>query len=209
GSLAYKDDSNRILEFEKSLNWEDKQEVLFWRGASSGLGMNGPNWMQADRVRVSMKCKELGDSRFDAYLSKIVDYGYEDSHVKPYELGLVRDFVPFEEFLKYKYLLDVDGISCAWYSCFLKLFAESTVVKVQSEFVQWYYDRMQPWIHFVPVSPSLNEVPRLLNWLVQNDEECRKIARNGRELVSTLSIESEKRSLQMLIKEILSFERSS
>lgn len=72
----------------------------------------------------------------------------------------------------------------------------SLVLKVDSHFEQWYYDRLVPWRHYIPIKGDLSDLEDKLAWAQdpRNDAVCEQIALQGRELVMTLTYESELRA---------------
>ncbi|KIY64389.1 glycosyltransferase family 90 protein [Cylindrobasidium torrendii FP15055 ss-10] len=86
----------------------------------------------------------------------------------------------------YKYLMDVDGN--AWSSRFYRLISQSgSLIFKSTVYPEWWADRVQPWVHYVPVK---NDYSDLLDSLVffrggldgrgRHDEEARKIADAGK-----------------------------
>lgn len=57
--------------------------------------------------------------------------------------------VPQEEFDQAKYLIDVDGN--AWSARFQRLMASGSLVFKSTALPEWWNDRVQPWVHYVPV----------------------------------------------------------
>jgi hypothetical protein len=91
--------------------------------------------------------------------------------------------VPKSEFLKYKYLLDVDGMVNAWSALFWKLSSKSVVLKVDSHWEEWYYDQLVPWIHYIPVKGDSSDLYEKYLWAEANEEKVLEIIRNANELV--------------------------
>src|SRR5438132_13762455 len=58
--------------------------------------------------------------------------------------GLFRGFVPWQEWNRYKYHIDIDGNGNAWSAFFYRLLSGSPVLKVDSSRgkMQWFYDRL-------------------------------------------------------------------
>ncbi len=68
-------------------------------------------------------------------------------------LGLIAPHIPQTDFLKYRYLVDIDGNSNSW-SLLLKLLMGSCVLKTATELRQWYYADLRPWVHYIPIRPT-------------------------------------------------------
>jgi hypothetical protein len=103
--------------------------------------------------------------------------------------GLMRDYVPILCSSQYKFQIDIDGNSNAWAGLFQKLLSKSAVLKIASRhgFQQWYYDRLIPWKHFVPVESGMGDLIEKTQWLIANDEKAMKIGQQGAEFASSLS----------------------
>lgn len=73
----------------------------------------------------------------------------------------------------YKILYNLDGNSFSGrYYRFLK---SNSLVFMQAMFKEWHDDRLLPWVHFVPISNSMEELPEITRYLL-DDEDGKKIA---------------------------------
>ncbi|VTT56011.1 unnamed protein product [Fusarium fujikuroi] len=93
-----------------------------------------------------------------------------------------KSWVDKDEALKSTLAFDIDGngISGRYY----KLLASMSVPIKQTLFLEWHDDRLIPWLHYVPVSQSMEELPELVFYLTSNPsgkEVARQIARQGRQ----------------------------
>lgn len=210
-SLGYENDRQMIDEIESILPWDQKKPTLFWRGAGSGLGTESSNddWLKTARVRLTLASKDYGDlDKFDACISKIPNFDDEQHRERMRALG-VAPYQSFGEFLRYRYLIDVDGMACAWISLFLKMYSKSTVVKVRGDYEQWYYWRLQPWQHFVPLRSDLTDLHEMINWLNNHQSTCIDIAERGRQVVQEMSFQKALDETGMLLSAILACQRYS
>ena len=105
----------------------------------------------------------------------------------------MRNFVSPVETPNYRIQIDIDGNSNAWSGLFLKLLSGSPVIKVASSggFRQWYYDRLEPFLNFVPVAADMSDLVEKAEWLLSHDREARAIGEAGRALAMSMSYESE------------------
>ena len=60
-----------------------------------------------------------------------------------------------------------------------------------SHFRQWYYDRLGPFVNFVPVQSDMSDLTEKLLWLHANDDKAHAIGQAGRALVLSLAYETE------------------
>ena len=92
------------------------------------------------------------------------------------------DRQPDEAQYRYRFVMDLDGNSYSgrFYS---HLRSRSVSLKM-TIFREWHDDRLFPWVHFVPVSLSMNELPETMRFLATTDrgkEIAKEIATQGRE----------------------------
>ena len=179
-SSAYESDSKVINQLSKQIPWSSKQATAFWRGSSTGRYLNGDKWQENIRVKLCLIAKEVNDKlKLDAALTRIVQCNKEENVERLRAAGVVGEYVPFNEFVKYKYLIDVDGNACAWSSLFRKLYSNSVVLKVESDNTQWYYDSLIPWEHYIPIKSDLSDLSEKIDWARAHDRQCEEIAYKG------------------------------
>jgi hypothetical protein len=108
----------------------------------------------------------------------------------PFTLEASFQHAPISWMLRHKYILDVDGMVSAWSGLYWKLLSNSLVIKAPTHWEQWYYDQMQPGVHYVALPEYTTEsLATVYNWCIKNDAECADIARNGRDLAKRLTYE--------------------
>jgi hypothetical protein len=168
--------------------WEDRRAIAFWRGNTTGIRTGG-SWNSIPRIQLCEICnKEDVRSFFDVGLSGLAQIpNYEINRVA--NSDLMRDYFPMLSSDQYKYQIDIDGNSNAWSGLFQKLLSGSAILKVASPygFRQWYYDRLIPWEHFVPVESDMIDLVEKAQWLIANDHKAMLIGQKGAELASNLS----------------------
>lgn len=64
--------------------------------------------------------------------------------------------VSLEEHCKYKYLFNYRGVAASFRHKHLFL-CESLVFHVGKEWVEFYYNAMKPWIHYIPVPKNATQ----------------------------------------------------
>lgn len=101
----------------------------------------------------------------------------------------MRDFVSWEKWDRYKYLIAIDGNSSPWSNLFQQLLTGSPVLKIESPrgLVQWFYDELLSWQNYVPVAPDMSDLVDKVKWLNRNDPVAKAIGRRGRELADRLT----------------------
>lgn len=171
--------------------WELRRPVAFWRGNTTGI-RSGDSWRTIPRIQLCEICSSPGvRSLFDVGVSGLAQIPKAERKALE-ESGLMRAYVPMLTSNQYKYQIDIDGNSNAWAGLFQKLLSKSTVIKVASPygFRQWYYDKLIPWEHFVPVESEMDDLVEKTRWLIANDAKAKKIGQQGAELASSLSYDA-------------------
>jgi Glycosyl transferase family 90 len=195
--------------FEESLPSNGRIETLFWRGAASGLNFDATGWRSSQRGFLTLKSKQLNNSRIlDAKFTKVEGWP-EDVIASIKKENITTSYTDFNDFLKYRYLIDADGICCAWISLYRKLASKSLTVKMQSENVQWYYNKLEPWKHYVPLRSDAEDVEDIYKWLISHPAECEKIVKNANDLISSIKYNQEIENIANLIKQIFSFRKNN
>ncbi|KAF9450836.1 glycosyltransferase family 90 protein [Macrolepiota fuliginosa MF-IS2] len=89
--------------------------------------------------------------------------------------------------LGYKYVMDVDGNG--WSSRFKRLVTSNSMIVKATVYREWWLDRIQPWVHYVPVKNDYSDVVDVMVFFAGepgggkggNEELAKEIARAGKE----------------------------
>jgi len=91
---------------------------------------------------------------------------------------------------QYKYVLDVDGNG--WSGRFKRLITSNSLIFKSTIYPEWYTDRIEPWVHYVPVQLDLSDIYDTLlffrgdaNGEGAHEDLARKIALAGRDWSKT------------------------
>lgn len=172
--------------------WAERRDRLYWRGTDTGV------WRYraieaAPRVAICALSK-AHPALIDARITRIEPSANEAAkraHYAAHDLtGPEEDQA---EILQYRYQIDIDGNTSTWSSFFLKLLTASPVLKVESEccWRQWYYDRLEPGEHYIPVKADLSDLVDKLEWLRSNPFEAQRIGLAGRAFALSMDFASE------------------
>jgi len=174
--------------------WRNRRDVIFWRGGASGVVSAWPapgepldfGCLQRLSLCASAGAMKEG-ARVDVGLTSFDQISREDIRNQIRAAGLVHAPVPKSEFIFYRYLIDIDGNSNSW-SLFEKMVMGATILKVASPlgFRQWYYDRLVPWEHYVPVAADLSDFEERVNWVFDHPAEAEKLGANAAELARSM-----------------------
>lgn len=166
--------------------WAEKaDDRLLWRGSTTGILIQDDHpWNisqrmrlvdQADRkagqwevLRAQSPAHAVGhpiERRFQELNEQYLDVGFVD---RPIQCGpdsscdrvaARYDFKPrqpWSQAAQYKYVFDIDGNG--WSARFKRLISTNSCVVKTTIFPEWYQDRIQPWVHYVPVKADLSDL---------------------------------------------------
>ncbi|MBS0648190.1 MAG: hypothetical protein JSS10_03075 [Verrucomicrobia bacterium] len=168
-----------VLKGNSLYPWETKKNILFFRGADSGV--NPDDWKNSPRPRfvaLSLQYPNLIDAKF------ALDLHHKHMFEIAKREGFIGDYVSMEEHPKYKYLMDIDGNCAATPRFPLLLYSNSVILKNMTNSMLWFYPAIKPYIHFIPVAEDLSDVLVQLNWAKNHDVECRIISENASQVAS-------------------------
>ncbi len=165
--------------------WSEKKNLAFFRGTPTGIFEDNLSDFGNDRIRVTLFSRahpELVDATFSTH-PKLVDETFSElfAKVKGFlsELDLKTNYVSTEEHFKYKYLLDVDGNASTYSRCRWILLSNSVLLKVQSDWIQWYYKALKNDHHFIEIKSDLSNLQTVIEFLRENDSVAETIALKG------------------------------
>ncbi len=152
--------------------WEMKRNISIWRGAATGLG---------DHPFTSPRCNLVSLSKQHP---KQIDAGFTHFAQAPTsirkQLGSKNFLSPADQ-IAYKYLICLDGNTTTYPGMHWRLLSNSLVFKHDSVNIQWYYDALIPYTHYIPIANDCSNLKTQLDWAEQHDQIARQIARNATE----------------------------
>jgi hypothetical protein len=204
---------NTIEEYSPQMEpaWGDKHPSLYWAGSANGgyFSPTTPSWKLSHRQRFIAHARRLYTDRalflrepspgswevyettnanfssmYSVHLTDVWPHLCDPATCAEQEAffaPLSSSRGPNEQFM-HRLLMDLDGNSYSgrFYS---HLRSKSTSFK-QTIFREWHDDRLWPWVHYVPVSMGMEELPELVRWMTETDRGegfAREIAEEGSE----------------------------
>jgi Glycosyl transferase family 90 len=174
--------------------WDQRQPIALWRGTTTGIPRSPGDWRSLERIKLcELARRDVPAGLIDAGISEIVQFDDPAVVHEIAESGLTRGFVPWQTWIKYKYHIDVDGNTNSWSAFFYRLLTGSPVLKIESSrgLMQWFYDRLAPWVNYVPVAPDMSDLVDKVRWLARNPATAKGIGERGRELADAMTYEHE------------------
>lgn len=182
----------KIEEANKTSLWNEKLNKIFWRGGDTGnegIRYNTDNFDKLPRLNLVIQSKlypNLINASFSNYAQFSNDQSGQD--LKAILEILFKEgpeSVPEEEHLKYKYLISIDGNTCAWRRVPWIMLSNSVLVKQETSKIEWFYPAMKPYVHYIPVNDNLSNIFQQLEWMKNNDTELQKISQNATNFVKS------------------------
>jgi hypothetical protein len=179
-----------------SLPWAQRRDTVLWRGTSTGAGQVTTETMAAEdlrlrpRIRMCLMLRAVPGTDVKIRKTEFVS-AVERPRLARH--GVVGNKIRQSNWARYKFAIDIDGHSNAWSNFFVRLMLGCCVIKIQSEtgFRQWYYDRLVPWRHYVPVEADMTDLVEKIAWCRGHDAECATIAANGQALARAMTVATE------------------
>jgi len=172
--------------------WSERKDTALWRGSNTGEIMDND---MSGLPRVKLCEYAAGNSDLiDAGLTGIVQAQAASSDRPVIDLGIYRkDYIPVEQFNRWKFQIDIDGMTSSWPGFFSKLLSRSVVLKIDSikGWRQWYYDRLTPWIHYVPIRSDFSDLAPIIRFLRNHPQVAEEIADNAATFVGGFTYEKE------------------
>ncbi|KAF5552546.1 glycosyltransferase family 90 [Fusarium napiforme] len=194
-----------IYNESRDVDWGRKRHSLYWAGSTTGGFALDTRWQLFHRQRFVELAQNLRTNKSYEYLrtkggvlqkvkshflnGRLFDVTF--TRIFQCQRKACRDqdayfdtksWVDKDEALKSTLTFDIDGngISGRYY----KLLASKSVPLKQTLFQEWHDDRLIPWLHYVPISQSMEELPELVFYLTSTasgKEVARRIAERGRQ----------------------------
>ncbi|MDB5506588.1 MAG: lipopolysaccharide-modifying protein [Devosia sp.] len=180
---------------ETSPAWNTRSDEIVWRGAGNGDGrvsfdprdIADPTVVQ--RLRLVMTLRNVPGT--DVKLSGLAsDRAIWTPTAR--RLGFVGDRCAPTSWLSRKFAIDIDGFTNAWSNFLVRMLYGCCVFKVASQFgyQQWYYDRLRPFEHYIPVSSDMSDFAERIDWARSHPAEAEAIAAAGQRFARALDFEA-------------------
>ena len=190
-NMYWKHDPRYDYDSKWDLNWEDKKDVMIWRGVTSGGTQTAENWRNMHRQRLVMQVNgtEMAGKEVRILTEQPEKKGeyenYREFHPSHFaeehtDVGFtetwgcipdctfydnvwtLKPMVPLGEQFKNKVVVDVDGHS---FSGRWIAFLESKSLPIKATiFREWHDSRLFAWRHFVPMDNRYDDVYTLLTY---------------------------------------------
>ena len=181
------------------VSWPDREATVFWRGSTNGYQKPIPstdNWNWAWLPRLHL-CELAKHSRYARHLDvgvvNLAQIHQESTRQAIMSSTFMRPHTARLHFMKYRYVIDIDGNGNAWNGFFGAMLMGSCILKVTSPhgWKQWYYDRLLPGVHFLAVKSDLSDFDDVVEWALAHPGDCAEIGRRARQFALSINYEDE------------------
>ncbi|KAB8257997.1 hypothetical protein BDV32DRAFT_126530 [Aspergillus pseudonomiae] len=204
-SPAYNEPEFKYTKDTHDIDWERKQNNLYWAGSTTGGFAVDEKWQYYHRQRFVQLAQNLERHQYpylqehDGVISQIKSslfitgrlFDVAFTRIFQCERRYCRDqhayfqlkpWADKDQPLRSRLVFDIDGngISGRYY----KLLASKSVPLKQTLLREWHDERLRPWVHYVPVSLSMEELPEIVRYLTSTEtgqRRAREIAEQGRD----------------------------
>ncbi|EGX91472.1 Lipopolysaccharide-modifying protein [Cordyceps militaris CM01] len=174
-----------VYDSDSEPDFFEKTNNLYWAGSTSGAFAHDDGWRAYHRQRFVQFAQNLGREQYYYLQQKdetVERVASSFLNGRLYDVGFTRimqclrrqcraqrGFFPpgawadKDAALQSRLVFDLDGngISGRYY----KLLASKSLPLKQTLLREWHDERLVPWVHYVPVSQSLEELPELVLYL--------------------------------------------
>jgi hypothetical protein len=160
------------------LPWSQKVDQAIWRGVTSGHNYHLNDWDLKPRSRLVLFSKEHPDL-LDAGFTGAFSISKEVER-KMEEYNLFVPWVYAPSLVSHKYQIAIDGNTFAS-SFWWQLLSNCAVLKSNSDYMEWFYQGLEPNVHYMPFEPDLSDLEKKLRKLMDDPPLAKKIADKGTE----------------------------
>lgn len=179
----------------KDTPFEKKKNVVFWRGVSTGSSkhFSAKNWDPRPANRFT-----LVENWFNK--TNNIDVGFSFIHrdwLKPKYQKYVKDSCDVNHFLKFKYILSIEGndkdSGLNW-----KLNSNSLVFMAKPRVTTWLMETtLIPNKHYILLNDDFSDLQEKLEWCNNNQDKCIEIIKNANDFMKQFSDNKMEQNLEI------------
>ena len=176
-----------MQQYRATYPWENKIYKAVWRGSLS----DDNEGLQSVRWRLCKLATESNATTLDVGLVAIPSR-HDHLDLDWQSVGGKASAIPQEDFQNYRAVIDVDGNS--WSSRMGELLCyNSVLLKVEPQFVEYFYKDLEPWEHYIPVKYDLSDLLEKVDFVLDatNEENVQRIVAGANEWCATHLVKRE------------------
>ena len=179
----------------RDIPFEKKKNIVFWRGVSTGSSkhFSAEKWdpRPANRFMLVEKWSNK---------SQDIDVGFSFIHrewLKPKYQKYVKGGCSIQDFLKYKYILSIEGndkdSGLNW-----KLNSNSVVLMARPRVTSWLMETtLVPNKHYILLKDDFSDLHERLQWCNNNQDKCIEIVKNANDFMKQFSNNQNEEKLEI------------
>lgn len=187
-----------------NVNWNARSDKIVWRGGVNGIGYRSfdkemvGNPQLCQRITMANLVKDT-DTDFKFVIRRLSPS--HEEFIK--SRGYIGEKIEEMTWINHKYAIDIDGFTNTWSNLLIRMKLGCCVFKVASQFglQQWYYDKLKPFEHYIPVAADLSDWFEKVEWAKTHLKECAEIARAGQVFANSMDFQSETKFAVQRIEE--------
>jgi len=145
----------------KTMFWENSHRDYLVRWANELTDTVAVMPSNTSESQPLQSLREMRRSRLNPAILDVA-FGGDPVLCAPDTCKLMREIYPFRPIQgrgregQHKYIIDVDGNG--WSGRFKRLMTSNALVFKSTIYPEWFADRVQPWVHYVPVQVDLSDL---------------------------------------------------
>lgn len=166
--------------FGDTISWEDKQQHAIFVGSTTGsspLTARHVHEGTNERIRAATFFHNQRNVTFE--LPNICQEDNEETKKLIESLDIGGPIRSWSDQQKSRYQISIDGNGATCARVAISLHSKSALVKYNSQNILYYFQGLNPWIHYIPIANDLN-ILRMLEDAQRFDEMHRQIALRSR-----------------------------
>ncbi|KAK8225547.1 hypothetical protein HDK77DRAFT_487631 [Phyllosticta capitalensis] len=199
--------SNGKYKGELDPAWNEKSPTIYWAGSTTGShARNRTDWMNSHRQRFITKTRQLQKKPqtfltekrpgvwqkytsvdilarlYDTRFTAIIQCELEACEAERSFFDFSEGMAEHEESYRHRFVFDLDGNTHS--GRFYTLLESRSAVLKQTIFQEWHDERLYPWVHYIPISLGMEELPEVMRFLAlteEGDQIAQRIALNSAE----------------------------
>lgn len=169
------------LEFD----WNKKIPKVCFRGGATGCGISKETNMRLKAFFIGQKYPSFFDIGITNANSRLKKYSQKEPITFLDKNFTLSSKLNNYEQSTYKFLLIVEGHVAAFRLSY-QMYMNSCILLQNSDYKLWYSHLLIPYKHFIPIKKDLSDLVEKTKWCLKNDDQCKKIAFNGSQLIQKI-----------------------
>ena len=170
------------LERRGDVRWEEKKDKAVFRGSTTGEGFEGRKWQSSPRGKLAHLSRQHADV-MDAGLTRIVQVKDKRTYHEIKKWGLA-EHLSMKQQAGHKIVIVPDGNSVADRLPY-QMLHDVAIVKPNSRYKEFWYEELQPWVHYIPAKENLSDVVPHIRYALRNQSLLRSVAKEGKAFLRT------------------------